>query len=89
MAKDIPPQVEQYEARTQTAAAFGAGHGISYAQPIYGRATYHQSAASECCAFVEVSRPVASAWAQVKGTPPGAMRVCFFAGVSALRWAQS
>ena len=65
-AEDISPLVEQYEARTQTAAAFCVECGILYAQPNYGRATYHhQRAAFERCVFVEISRPAASAWAQV------------------------
>ena len=83
------PLVEQYEERTQSAAAFCAERGISYAQLLYWRQKYHrEAAAADDGSFVEIGGPGGSEQPQVEVTYPGGMRVRFFAPVSASYLAQ-
>ncbi len=83
-AEEMFPLVQQYERRTQTAPAFCAEHGISYAQLLYWRGKYRrENAEADGQAFVEISRPAASEAAQVEVMYPGGMRVRFYAPVSA------
>ena len=82
------PLVEQYEKRTQSAAAFCAERGISYAQLLYWRQKYHREAAADGESFVEIGRPAAREQPQVQVTYPCGMRVRFFAPVSASYVAQ-
>ena len=83
------PMIELYEARTQTAAAFCAEHGISYAQLIYWRRKYRRNnVAVDDRLFVEIPRPAAREAAQVEVMYADGMRVRFFAPVSASYLAQ-
>ena len=86
-ADEMYPLVEQYEERAQTAAAFCAEHGISYAQLLYWRQKYRRDAA-DSRSFVEIGRSAAGDAAQVEILYPGGMRVRFFAPVSASYLAQ-
>ena len=45
-AEEMYPLVEQYDERTQSAAAFCAERGISYGQLLYWRQKYHREAAA-------------------------------------------
>ena len=64
-ADEMYPLVEQYEERAQTAVAFCAEHGISYAQLLYWRQKYRRDAA-DGGSFVEIGRPAAGDAAQVE-----------------------
>ena len=82
------PLVEQYEERSQTAAAFCAERGISHAQLQYWRQKYRREAAADSGDFVEIGRPAASEQPKVEVRYPSGMRVRFFAPVSASYLAQ-
>ena len=88
-AEQMFPLVEQYEERSQSAAAFCAERGLSYAQLLYWRQKYRREVASaDSGSFVEIGGPAADEAAQVELLYPGGMRVRFFAPVSASYLAQ-
>ncbi len=83
-AEEMFPLVEQYNERTQSAAAFCAKHGISYGQLNYWRRKVRQeTAAEDSRGFVEIGSVAPREAAQVEIAYPGGIRVRFFAPVSA------